>query len=93
MSVGTSLRQFYSRASNLSRRANTVVNLMMGDEIIATVEGLEGLLDQLNVYTRILDQEASSTEKGLREVLTMLNQVVEPVESFKKIVKTRNNFV
>ena len=90
LSVGNDLRQFYSRSATLSRRANTVVNLMMGDEIIATVEGLEGLLDQLNVYTRILDQEAASTEKGLREVLTMLNQVVEPVESFKKIVKTMN---
>jgi len=88
--VGSDLRQFYSRATNLARRANAVVNLMMGDEIIATVEGLEGLLDQLNVYTRILDQEAAATEKGLRDVLTMLNQVVEPVESFKKIVKTMN---
>jgi len=90
LSVGNNLRQFYSRAANLSRRANSVVNLMMGDEIIATVEGLEGLLDQLNVYTRILDGEAATTEKGLREVLTMLGQVVEPVESFKKIVKTMN---
>ena len=90
LSVGAALRQYYSRATNLSRRANKVVNLMMGDEIAATVEGLEGLLDQLNVYTRILDNEAGDTEKGLRDVLTMLNQVVEPVESFKKIVKTMN---
>jgi len=90
LSVGNSLRQFYTRSANLSRRANAVVNLMMGDEIIATVDGLEGLLDQLNVYTRILDGEAATTEKGLRDVLTMLGQVVEPVESFKKIVKTMN---
>ena len=81
LDVGNALRQYYSRATQLSRNANAVVNLMMGDEIIATVEGLEGLLDQLNVYTRILDQESSATEKGLREARRRLAAFSAPVSS------------
>ncbi len=90
LTIGASLRQFHDQSSDLSRRANSVVALMLGEEIAATVDGLEGLLEQLTVYTRILDQEAEVTEKGLRQVLQMLGKVVEPVAGFRKIVKNMN---
>ncbi|HKL48889.1 MAG TPA: hypothetical protein VJ882_04460, partial [Desulfuromonadales bacterium] len=88
LDVGQGLEGFHRRSGDLSRRASSIVDLMLGDEISGTMKELQDLLRRIGDYAEALENEASGASESLREVLQRLDTIEEAVSGFRKIVKT-----
>ncbi|MFO7982745.1 MAG: hypothetical protein R6V08_04750 [Desulfuromonadales bacterium] len=87
LDIGKGLQVFHQRSGDLSRRASAIVNLMHGEEITGTIEGLQNLLRRIGVYTETLENESTDANERLLDVLQKLDSVEESVFGFRKIVK------
>lgn len=88
LEVGTGLQDYHRRSAVITNQASTIVDLMHGKDITGTMQALQNLLDRISRYAENLENELSSTDGGLREILAKLDNVSETVTGFRKIVKT-----
>ena len=88
LSVGNNLQDFYNRAASISELSSSLAYSMSGEEITNIIEGLRGLLDNMQSYIMQTETEFSQGITTLQEILNIIGNIYKPISGFKKIVKT-----
>ena len=81
--IGTNLQEFATMAAEISKIAISASSIMSGDEIRGAVEGLKGMIDQLEELFHEADDASSINLEGLRAVGKTLREVFEELQELK----------
>ena len=87
LSLGKALRDFHSRAGEVSTLAAEVTALMMGSQSTGSVSDLENLLQRMSVHLDDVETASDGNEGALLTVRQALETVFEPLEAYGKIVR------
>jgi methyl-accepting chemotaxis protein len=88
LSIGAGLHDFHNRAGEISKMSSSAVSVISGSEIVDAIEGLRRMLNRMNDYLSQSREEFQHGIEGLQHVLHNISSVHEPLDGFKKIVKT-----
>ncbi|MEQ8188485.1 MAG: methyl-accepting chemotaxis protein [Candidatus Eremiobacterota bacterium] len=87
LSIGSKLMELSSMADKMSGECSSAVNLIAGQEMINSIEGLGNLSDSMERYLKDSDINLQNSSKNLGHIKQMLDNICKPMEGFKKIVK------
>ncbi len=87
LSIGSKLMELSSMADKMSGECSSAVNLIAGQEMINSIEGLGNLSDSMERYLKDSDIDLQKSSKNLEHIKHMLDSICKPMEGFKKIVK------
>ncbi|MEQ8173035.1 MAG: methyl-accepting chemotaxis protein, partial [Candidatus Eremiobacterota bacterium] len=87
LSIGSQLMELSSMADKMSGECSSAVNLIAGQEMINSIEGLGNLSDSMERYLKDSDIDLQKSSNNLGHIKHMLDSICKPMEGFKKIVK------
>ncbi|MBT0662677.1 methyl-accepting chemotaxis protein [Geobacter pelophilus] len=87
LSIGARLHDFYARAGSIDHLSSDVAAQVGGEDIQEAIDRLVTLLNKVQEYLVDSEREAGQDCESLRKVLLLLEQVVEPLNSFGTINK------
>ncbi|HJV64532.1 MAG TPA: methyl-accepting chemotaxis protein [Geomonas sp.] len=87
LAIGGQLQEFYQRGLGTSALATDMVGEVAGDRVIGAMTQLGGMLDEMERYVARARQEIGASSETLRETLSLLEQVSDPLSGFKKVNK------
>lgn len=90
LAIGASLMDFHGRAGRISRMSSTVANRMTGSEIVGAIDDLNRLLEKMEAYLKGFEDDTKKRLKNLRQVLSLISGILEPLENFRAITKRLN---
>ena len=87
LAIGARLHDFYARAGEIERMSQEVAGRIMGEDIARDMAALQDILDKISGYLGHADRETEESARTLQEILELVNNVDDPLEGFKKIIK------
>ncbi|WP_324081078.1 methyl-accepting chemotaxis protein [Geomonas sp.] len=87
LAIGGRLQEFYQSGLGISALAGEMVGEVAGDRVIEAMTQLAGLLDEMERYVGRARSEIGASSDTLKETLSLLEQVSEPLSGFKKVNK------
>ena len=87
LEIGGRLQDFYQRGTGISALASEMVGEVAGDHVIAAMDGLGEMLDNMGHYVDRAQTEIEVSAQTLREILGLLEKVSDPLSGFKKVNK------
>ncbi len=87
LAIGGRLQDFYQRGVGISELASSMVGEVAGEQVTAAMGGLGDMLDQMGRYVDRAQGEIEESAQTLREILSLLSQVGDPLSGFKKVNK------
>lgn len=88
LAIGGQLQGMYLRASNVSKQATEVFDMMLGDKAENIRLDLQSLLNRLGDHLKQVLLKADQGNKTLGELLNLLDQLPEPLTGYREISKT-----
>ena len=90
LDIGEKLQDFYSRSQNMSEMSSVVVDLMTGDEISDSTQGLKQILEELQHHLGTSDDHFSKISDILSKYIATLRKVTSHLDEFKMLVLNLN---
>jgi len=84
LSLGNDLQEVSRRSGEISRNALAASAIMSGDEIMGAIEGLKGMITQLEELFQKADTVSSRNIKSLRSIVKTLRTVKEELAGLKE---------
>ncbi len=88
LQLGERLQDFVLRSSQVSSTAGELVQLLAGDESGQLTARLSNLFQEMDSYLQHVRSQGSASCRTLEEIMTQLDQVVQPLEGFQKMDKS-----
>lgn len=88
LQLGERLQDFALRSSQISATANELVQLVSGDESSQLTGRLRHLFDDMDGYLNHVRAQGSASCHTLEQIVSQLDQVVQPLEGFQKMDKS-----
>ena len=88
LQLGERLQDFALRSSRISSTAGELVQLVAGDESSQLTGRLRNLFDDMETYLNRVRTQGSESCHSLEQIMTQLDQVVQPLEGFQKMDKS-----
>ncbi len=86
LDIGEKLQDFYRRSQDLSEMSSSVVDLMTGDEISSSTQGLADILEELQHHLGTSDEHFSKISKILSQYMNTLRKANSHLDEFKMLV-------
>lgn len=86
--LGEHLQDFASRSAHISSFAGELVHLVAGDESNQLTDRLRHLFNDMDAYLQHVRLQGSASCHTLEQIMTQLDQVVQPLEGFQKMDKS-----
>ncbi len=87
LSLGGRLQDFSLRSADISATAHQLVELVAGNDSNELVERLRVLFSDMQQYLSSVSQQGVSSCTTLEKILEQLDNVVQPLEGFRKMDK------
>ena len=88
LQLGEQLQDFVLRSSQVSSTAGELVQLLAGDESGQLTERLRKLFQEMDSYLHHVRSQGHDSCQTLEQIMTQLDQVVQPLEGFQKMDKS-----
>lgn len=88
LQLGEQLQDFVLRSSQVSSTAGELVQLLAGDESGQLTERLRKLFQEMDNYLSHVRSQGHDSCQTLEQIMTQLDQVVQPLEGFQKMDKS-----
>ncbi|PLX94423.1 MAG: hypothetical protein C0619_02985 [Desulfuromonas sp.] len=88
LAIGGELHGMYLRASEVSKQAAGIFDMVLGEKAEAVRTGLQSLLDRLGEHLRHVLKMADEGNRTLSELLGLLEELPEPLNGYREIAKT-----
>ena len=86
LDIGEKLQDFYRRSQDLSEMSSAVVDLMTGDEISSSTQGLADILEELQHHLGTSDEHFRRISKILSQYMDTLRKANSLLDEFKMLV-------
>jgi methyl-accepting chemotaxis protein len=87
LALGSRLQEFAFRSADTAREAHDLVELVSGRETSELNEQLKTLFSEMENYLDQVRKQGQESCKTLEQVLTLLDNVMTPLEGFQKMDK------
>ena len=87
LQIGSQMQGIYQLSNTLSETAHRLVEVASGESIRILTDRLHQILQEMKEYLELAQARSLSRCATLETVETLLGQVVEPLEGFRKISK------
>ncbi len=88
LQIGSQLQDFYHRSSEITSMANQLVETVSGEQIQTLIDRLRQMLADMEAYITSARGQSAASCSSLERILTLLDQVSQPLEGFQKLTKT-----
>jgi methyl-accepting chemotaxis protein len=86
--IGSRLQDFYQSSSTITVMANSLVNIVSGDQAQQLADQLRRLLNDAEAYLAAARSRGRDSSEVLKWMNGLLEQLSEPLEGFQKMTKT-----
>jgi methyl-accepting chemotaxis protein len=86
--IGSRLQDFYQSSSKITVMANSLVNIVSGDQAQQLADQLRRLLNDAEAYLVAARSRGRDSSEVLKWMNGLLEQLSEPLEGFQKMTKT-----
>lgn len=87
LDLGRRLQDFAQRSAGISSTACSVVELVAGSDSTTLNQRLRNLFTDMQSYLSRVNQQGQESCRTLEQIMAQLNQVVQPLEGFRKMDK------
>jgi len=88
LQIGSQLQDFYRRSSDISVMANTLVDMVSGDQTKTLIDRLREMVADMEAYLADAHERNRHSCATLSGITSLLDTVSPPLEGFRKLTKT-----
>lgn len=86
--IGSQMQNFYQRSSDITAMANQLVDAVTGQQIRLLIDRFRQIMADMEIYLSGARSQNHNSCETLERIPVLLEQVSQPLESFRKMTKT-----